>query len=204
MEEDKPGDVTIDLYAALDMESTAMLERSDELLTNQKLGLLTGFLHVDDWWVKCFWWLCCVQSCSIINMVVNYYVWKLQPLVVRRKFILIGNFPSLLYSTRFACVVDVSGIHSDVKLLSCRAHAQVLFERLAPLHPVAHEQISDGLIRFVFKLLCFSLVDYANLLSTLRNRLFVSSYSPTRTRDVNCFLRYDDIKHQAFSNTLEQ
>lgn len=49
MEEDKPGDVTIDLYAALDMESTAMLERSDELLTNQKLGLLTGFLHVDDW-----------------------------------------------------------------------------------------------------------------------------------------------------------
>lgn len=49
MEEDKPGDVTIDLYAALDMESAALIERSDELLNNQKLGLLTGFLLVDDW-----------------------------------------------------------------------------------------------------------------------------------------------------------
>lgn len=78
MEEDKPGDVTIDLYAALDMESAALIERSDELLNNQKLGLLTGFLLVDDW-----------------------------------------------------------------------PHAQVLFERLAPLHPVAHEQISSGLIRAI-------------------------------------------------------
>lgn len=49
MEEDKPGDVTIDLYAALDMESDAVAERSSELLTNQKLGLLIGFLAVDDW-----------------------------------------------------------------------------------------------------------------------------------------------------------
>jgi THO complex subunit 2 len=49
MEEDKPGDVTIDLYAALDMESNALTERSDEILHNQKLGLLAGFLLVDDW-----------------------------------------------------------------------------------------------------------------------------------------------------------
>lgn len=49
MEEDKPGDVTIDLYAALDMESTALTERSDEILHNQKLGLLAGFLLVEDW-----------------------------------------------------------------------------------------------------------------------------------------------------------
>ncbi|XP_024388621.1 THO complex subunit 2 isoform X2 [Physcomitrium patens] len=78
MEEEKPGDVTIDLYSALDMESNSLLERSDELSSNQKLGLLTGFLHVNDW-----------------------------------------------------------------------PHAQVLFERLAPLHPVAHEQISTGLIRAI-------------------------------------------------------
>lgn len=49
MEEEKPGDVTIDLYSALDMESNSLLERSDELSSNQKLGLLTGFLHVNDW-----------------------------------------------------------------------------------------------------------------------------------------------------------
>lgn len=49
MEEEKPGDVTIYLYAALDMENEAVLERSKEMVTNQKLGLLTGFLEVDDW-----------------------------------------------------------------------------------------------------------------------------------------------------------
>lgn len=49
MEDDKPGDVTIDLYAALDMESDAVAERSPEVFTNQKLGLLIGFLAVDDW-----------------------------------------------------------------------------------------------------------------------------------------------------------
>ncbi|KAI5072915.1 hypothetical protein GOP47_0013021 [Adiantum capillus-veneris] len=49
MEEEKPGDVTIDLFAALDMESEATLERSQELFSNQKLGLLHGFLLIDDW-----------------------------------------------------------------------------------------------------------------------------------------------------------
>eukprot|EP01018_Ginkgo_biloba_P036677 Gb_33812 [translate_table: standard] len=49
MEEEKPGDVTIDLFAALDMEIEAVAERSTELVTNQKLGLLKGFLYVDDW-----------------------------------------------------------------------------------------------------------------------------------------------------------
>ncbi|KAL3684910.1 hypothetical protein R1sor_002932 [Riccia sorocarpa] len=49
MEEEKPGDVTIYLYAALDMENEAVAERSKELVTNQKLGLLNGFLVVNDW-----------------------------------------------------------------------------------------------------------------------------------------------------------
>lgn len=49
MEEEKPGDVTIDLFAALDMEAEAGGEYSTELVTNQKLGLLKGFLAVDDW-----------------------------------------------------------------------------------------------------------------------------------------------------------
>ncbi|KAH9314243.1 hypothetical protein KI387_022870 [Taxus chinensis] len=49
MEEEKPGDVTIDLFAALDMEIEAAAERSTEIITNQKLGLLKGFLNVDDW-----------------------------------------------------------------------------------------------------------------------------------------------------------
>jgi THO complex subunit 2 len=50
MDDEKPGDVTIDLYAALDMENEAVAERSNELLTNQKLGLLVGALSVGDWY----------------------------------------------------------------------------------------------------------------------------------------------------------
>lgn len=53
MEEDKAGDVTIDLYAALEMEAEAVAERSQELLINQKLGLLNGFLSVDNWYSGC-------------------------------------------------------------------------------------------------------------------------------------------------------
>ncbi|OMO88902.1 hypothetical protein CCACVL1_08125 [Corchorus capsularis] len=49
MEDEKQGDVTIDLFAALDMETEAVGERSSELENNQTLGLLTGFLSVDDW-----------------------------------------------------------------------------------------------------------------------------------------------------------
>ncbi|CAK9221020.1 unnamed protein product, partial [Sphagnum troendelagicum] len=78
MDDEKPGDVTIDLYAALDMENEAVAERSNELLTNQKLGLLVGSLSVGDW-----------------------------------------------------------------------PHSHILFERLAPLHPVAHEQICYGLCRAI-------------------------------------------------------
>ncbi|KAG0595454.1 hypothetical protein M758_UG167700 [Ceratodon purpureus] len=70
------------------MESSALTERSDEILHNQKLALLDGFLLVDDW-----------------------------------------------------------------------PHAQVLFERLAPLHPVVHEQISSGLIRFCSYLLLYGSVN---------------------------------------------
>lgn len=49
MEDEKQGDVTIDLFAALDMETEAVAERSSELENNQTLGLLAGFLAVDDW-----------------------------------------------------------------------------------------------------------------------------------------------------------
>jgi THO complex subunit 2 len=49
MDDEKQGDVTIDLFAALDMETEAVAERSPELENNQTLGLLTGFLSVDDW-----------------------------------------------------------------------------------------------------------------------------------------------------------
>lgn len=49
MEDEKQGDVTIDLYAALDLETEAVGERSLELENSQTLGLLTGFLSVDDW-----------------------------------------------------------------------------------------------------------------------------------------------------------
>lgn len=49
MDDEKQGDVSIDLFAALDMESEAVNERSPELENNQTLGLLTGFLSVGDW-----------------------------------------------------------------------------------------------------------------------------------------------------------
>ncbi|XP_010531606.1 PREDICTED: THO complex subunit 2-like [Tarenaya hassleriana] len=50
MEDEKPGDVTVDLFAALDMETEAVAERAPELENNQTLGLLNGFLAVDDWY----------------------------------------------------------------------------------------------------------------------------------------------------------
>ena len=52
MDDEKQGDVSIDLFSALDMESEAVNERSPELENNQTLGLLTGFLSVGDWYVK--------------------------------------------------------------------------------------------------------------------------------------------------------
>ncbi|KAJ8760884.1 hypothetical protein K2173_021922 [Erythroxylum novogranatense] len=50
MDDEKQGDVTIDLFSALDMETDAITERSIELENSQPLGLLTGFLSVDDWY----------------------------------------------------------------------------------------------------------------------------------------------------------
>ncbi|XP_028767157.1 THO complex subunit 2 isoform X1 [Neltuma alba] len=50
MDDEKQGDVTIDLFAALDMETEAVDERIPELENDQTLGLLTGFLSVDDWY----------------------------------------------------------------------------------------------------------------------------------------------------------
>ncbi|KAF7132034.1 hypothetical protein RHSIM_Rhsim09G0087200 [Rhododendron simsii] len=49
MEDEKQGDVTIDLFTAIDLESEAVTERASELENNQTLGLLTGFLSVNDW-----------------------------------------------------------------------------------------------------------------------------------------------------------
>ncbi|CAA0814725.1 THO complex subunit 2 [Striga hermonthica] len=49
MDDEKQGDVTVDLFVALDMETVAVAERSSELTNNQTLGLLMGFLDVDDW-----------------------------------------------------------------------------------------------------------------------------------------------------------
>ena len=50
MDDEKQGDVTVDLFAALDMETDAIEERKSELQNSQTLGLLTGFLSVDDWY----------------------------------------------------------------------------------------------------------------------------------------------------------
>lgn len=52
MEDEKQGDVTVDLFAALDMEMEAAAERSSELENSQTLGLLMGFLAVDDWYLR--------------------------------------------------------------------------------------------------------------------------------------------------------
>jgi len=50
MDDEKQGDVSIDLFAALDLETEATEERTTELQSSQTLGLLTGFLSVDDWY----------------------------------------------------------------------------------------------------------------------------------------------------------
>ncbi|WCJ33658.1 THO complex subunit 2 [Euphorbia peplus] len=50
MDDEKQGDVTVDLFAALDIESESVVERSSELESSQTLGLLNGFLSVDDWY----------------------------------------------------------------------------------------------------------------------------------------------------------
>lgn len=54
MDDEKQGDVTIDLFASLDMDSEAAGERSTEFENNQTLGLLTGFLSVDDWYAPTY------------------------------------------------------------------------------------------------------------------------------------------------------
>lgn len=54
MEDEKQGDFKVDLYAALDMETEAVAERIPELENNQTLGLLDGFLSVDDWYSSWF------------------------------------------------------------------------------------------------------------------------------------------------------
>lgn len=52
MEDEKQVDVTVDLFTSLDMESEAVAEHSAELENNQTLGLLCGFLSVDDWYIN--------------------------------------------------------------------------------------------------------------------------------------------------------
>ncbi|KAI8560312.1 hypothetical protein RHMOL_Rhmol04G0245900 [Rhododendron molle] len=48
MEDEKQGDVTIDLFTAIDLESEAVTGGALELENNQTFGLLTGFLSVND------------------------------------------------------------------------------------------------------------------------------------------------------------
>ncbi|KAG5553632.1 hypothetical protein RHGRI_011505 [Rhododendron griersonianum] len=48
MEDEKQGDVTIDLSTDIDLESEAVTVRASELENNQTFGLLTGFLSVND------------------------------------------------------------------------------------------------------------------------------------------------------------
>ncbi|KEH24624.1 THO complex subunit 2 [Medicago truncatula] len=50
MDDEKTGDVTVDLFAAIVMETDAIGERKSELQNSQTLGLLTGFLSADDWY----------------------------------------------------------------------------------------------------------------------------------------------------------
>ncbi|CAN1296054.1 THO complex subunit 2 [Linum perenne] len=101
MDEEKQGDVTVDLFTALDMESDAVAERSAELEKSQPLGLLGGFLSVDDWY-----------------------------------------------------------------------HAQMLFDRLSMLNPVAHVQICYGLFRLIEK-------SISSAYGVVREAHFQNSESPS-------------------------
>ncbi|KAL6613932.1 hypothetical protein ACP70R_036202 [Stipagrostis hirtigluma subsp. patula] len=48
--DDEKQEVTIDLFTALEMENDIVGERAPEMEKNQKLGLLLGFLSVQDWY----------------------------------------------------------------------------------------------------------------------------------------------------------
>ncbi|CAO2181939.1 unnamed protein product [Urochloa humidicola] len=48
--DDEKQEITIDMYTALEMENDIVEERAPEIEKNQKLGLLLGFLSVDDWY----------------------------------------------------------------------------------------------------------------------------------------------------------
>ncbi|KAH0677681.1 hypothetical protein KY285_025482 [Solanum tuberosum] len=69
MDEEKQGDVTVDLYAAFDMETEAVAERSSELENSQPLGLLMGFLEVDDWFLL----KCSLSMTNYVGVVPPYY-----------------------------------------------------------------------------------------------------------------------------------
>ncbi|XP_010556226.1 PREDICTED: THO complex subunit 2 [Tarenaya hassleriana] len=120
MEDEKPGDVTVDLFAALDMETEAVAERSLELENDQILGLLNGFLSVDDWY-----------------------------------------------------------------------HAHILFERLAPSNPVAHNQICGGLFRLIEKSIAptYDIVRQirfqSSVSSTAENTDVGAAFSPSNRRSVD-------------------
>ncbi|KAL6839975.1 hypothetical protein ACP4OV_029785 [Aristida adscensionis] len=48
--DDEKQEITIDLFTALEMENDLVGERAPEMEKNQKLGLLLGFLSVQDWY----------------------------------------------------------------------------------------------------------------------------------------------------------
>jgi THO complex subunit 2 len=52
METEEKQDVSVDFYAVWDLEQDVLAERAPEVRTNQKLGLLIGFLSVHDWYLS--------------------------------------------------------------------------------------------------------------------------------------------------------
>lgn len=51
METEEKQDVSVDFCAVWDLELDVLAERAPEVRTNQKLGLLIGFLSVHDWYL---------------------------------------------------------------------------------------------------------------------------------------------------------
>ncbi|KAL0409045.1 UNVERIFIED_CONTAM: THO complex subunit [Sesamum radiatum] len=160
MDDEKQGDVTVDLFAALDMETMAVSERSSELANNQTLGLLMGFLAVDD---------CC--NAMVILDSAN----------MRHAFVAFHSF-STVYRLSSVCMFLYVTVGYLLKLTpicgknlsstASRFHAHQLMERLSPLNPVEHLQICGGLFRLIekaifpaYKLVCQTQISTAGVSS---------------------------------------
>ncbi|XP_050231755.1 THO complex subunit 2 isoform X2 [Mercurialis annua] len=135
MDDEKQGDVTVDFFAALDMESDAVAERSSELESSQTLGLLTGFLSVDDWYHAHILF----NRLSPLNTVAHVQICK-------GLFRLIEKSISVAYDiirqTHFQNLESSPGVGSDSKeTSSARSHGSFidlpkeLFQMLATVGP---------------------------------------------------------------------